>query len=175
MTGCNSHVSDDRGVRSIMRRRGEPVPQQQQPAAAAVPVGYPGYGQPYAGYGPQWGQPYPMQSYPPGPYGYPAGPYAQPAPLPHHTTGGHPTVPVAPVPPAQAEVPAQATPVQTAPSELPSDAAQIVPRVVATNADSNGEAPDATQPAAAATADTTSDDTIDVGDPADDWGTEPDW
>lgn len=141
-----SSVSDERGVRSIRRRRGAPEaeqpaqqqPQQLQPAAMAP--GYAGYPQPpYPGYPQQqWGQPYPGQ-YPPG-YAapYPAGPYAQPAqPLPQHYTGaGKPTVPVMPVQidagPADELIPPAAPPLDARPGDLPADAAQVVPRVVAT-------------------------------------------
>jgi len=140
-----SSVSDDRGVRSIRRRNGAPAAQpqqQQQPAAAMAPgYGYPPQG--YAGYPPQWaGQPYPGQ-YPPG-YGYPVGPYAQPAqPLPQHYTGsGKPTVPVMPVNVNSQElVPPPAPPLDTAPTDLPADAAQVVPKVVATT---DGAAPGST-------------------------------
>jgi len=148
-----SSVSGEGGVRSIRRRRGTPVepePQPQQrraPVAAAVPVaGYPGYPQQQPpGYPQQWVQPYPGQ-YPPGyPAPYPVGPYAQPQsaqPQSQHYTGpgpGRPTVPVTPVtvddsgddgaliPPAAP--PADRTP--GTPANLPDDAAQVVPRVVA--------------------------------------------
>lgn len=148
-----SSVSDERGIRSIRRRRGaaeveEPAPQQQpqqlQPAAMAPGYG-PGYAQPYPGYPQQWGQPQPYPGqYPPGyPTPYPAGPYAQPAqPLPqsqqqsqHYTSPGKPTVPVMPVQIAQPGtdmVPPAAPPLDAVPGDLPADAAQIVPRVVAT-------------------------------------------
>ena len=134
-----SSVSDDRGVRSIRHRRSkkddaEPQPVQQVPVAAAVP--YPGYPQvPYGAYPPQpqWGQPYPGQ-YPPG-YGYPVGPYAQPQPMPQqYASPGRPTVPVLPV--GEELVPPAAPPLDNAPGDLPADAAQIVPQVVATTSDS---------------------------------------
>lgn len=139
-------VSDDRGVRSIMRRRGAPEAQAQpvQQQAAAAPVGYPAYGQ-YPGYPPQqpWGQ-YPGQ-YPPGyPAPYPAGPYAQPAQPgqqapQHYATPGRPTVPVMPVPADPRAtlspdlVPPAAPPLDPDPiaDDLPNDAAGVVPRVVA--------------------------------------------
>ena len=144
-----SSVSDDRGVRSIRRRKGAPEaeptqpaqPQSaHQPAAAAgqvsVPGAYGGYPQPYGGYPPQWGQPYPGQ-YPPGyPAPYPAGPYAQaPQPLPQHYAGpgpGKPTVPLMPIQADDALVPPPAPPLDAAPGDLPADAAQAVPKVVAT-------------------------------------------
>ena len=147
-----SSVSDERGIRSIRRRRGAveaelPAPQQQpqqlQPGAMAPGYGA-GYAQPYPGYPQQWGQPQPYPGqYPPGyPTPYPAGPYAQPAqPLPqsqqqsqHYTSPGKPTVPVMPVQitrPGADMVPPAAPPVDAAPGDLPADAAQIVPRVVA--------------------------------------------
>jgi len=138
-----SSVSDERGVRSIMRRRGAPEaetpqPQQQQaPVAAAVPVGYPGYPQPYPGYPQQWGQPYSGQLPPGYPAPYPAGPYAQPAqaqpPSQHYASPGKPTVPVMPVSIEAGElVPPAAPPLDNKPRNLPDDAAQAVPRVVAT-------------------------------------------
>jgi len=137
-----SSVSDERGIRSVKRRRGapEPAPQAQLPAAAAVPVaGYPGYPQPYPGYAPQW------QGYPPGygpppgyPQPYPAGPYAQPQPMPQqqashqYASPGRPTVPVMPVDVSNNElVPPPAPPLDGKPTNLPDDAAQIVPKVVA--------------------------------------------
>lgn len=94
-----SHVSDERGIRSIMRRRGDPEPAPEQQVAAAMPVHYPGYGQPYPPYGPGWAQPYPQPGAypPPGAYPYPAGPYAQPALPATPYTPGRPTVPVMPV------------------------------------------------------------------------------
>jgi hypothetical protein len=140
-----SSVSDERGIRSIRRRRGAPEaepPVQQQPQQlqpAAIAPGYGGYPQPYPGYPPQqWGQPYPGQ-YPPG-YAapYPAGPYAQPAqPLPqHYTSPGKPTVPVMPVQVEQGAagelIPPAAPPLDARPGDLPADAAGVVPRVVAT-------------------------------------------
>jgi len=151
-----SSVSDERGVRSIRRRRGaakaeetpaQPQPQQLQPAAM-VPgaAGYPQQ-QPYPGYPPQWGQPYPGQ-YPGYAAPYPTGPYAQPAqPVPqqsqHYTSPGKPTVPVMPVQIEQASaplVPPAAPPLDGVPSDLPSDAAQAVPKVVATTDASPDEA-----------------------------------
>lgn len=144
-----SSVSDERGVRSIRRRRGapeadQPAPQQQLQPAAMAP-GYAGYPQqqPYPGYPQQWGQPQPYPGqYPPGyPQPYPAGPYAQPAqPMQqsqpqHYTSPGKPTVPVMPVQIGQPEedlVPPAAPPFDAAPGGLPPDAAQAVPRVVAT-------------------------------------------
>lgn len=139
-----SSVSDERGVRSIRRRRGAPeadqaVPQQQQQPAAMAP-GYAGYPQqPYPGYPQQWGQPQPYPGhYPPGyPQPYPVGPYAQPAqPLPqHYISPGKPTVPVMPVQagqPPEDLVPPAAPPLDALPGDLPADAAQVLPRVVAT-------------------------------------------
>lgn|GEM_PF-637888 len=140
-----SSVSDERGVRSVMSRRGRgkkgEAEQQQQPvpAAAAAPVAYPGYPQqPYPGYPQQWGQPYPGQ-YPPGYQApYPVGPYAQPqqpqGPSQHYTSPGKPTVPVMPVSiPADDDlVPPAAPPLDPVSDDLPADAAQAVPRVVAT-------------------------------------------
>jgi len=88
------------------------------------------------GYPPQpWGQPYP------GPYGayppaYPAGPYAQPQPAQqapqHYTNPGRPTVPVMPVQVDDDLVPPAAPPHDRQPRDLPADAAQAVPKVVAT-------------------------------------------
>lgn len=136
-----SSVSDERGIRSIRRRRGAPEaepPVQQQPQQLQPVAMAPGYGG-YPGYPPQqWGQPYPGQ-YPPG-YAapYPAGPYAQPAqPLPqHYTSPGNPTVPVMPVQveqgPAGELIPPAAPPLDSVPGDLPADAARVVPRVVAT-------------------------------------------
>ncbi len=132
-----SSVSDDRGIRSIRRRRGEPEPsQQQQLQPAAMSPGYGGYAQPpYPGYAQGWPQPYP--GYAPG-YGtpYPAGPYAQPAqPLPQHYQGpSNPTVPVMPVKIDASDdlVPPAPPPLDAKPGDLPADAAQAVPRVVAT-------------------------------------------
>lgn len=157
-----SSVSDERGIRSIRRRRGaaeaeEPGPQQQlQPAAMAPGYGA-GYAQPYPGYPQPWGQPQPYPSqYPPGyPTPYPAGPYAQPAqPLAqsqqqpqHYTSPGKPTVPVMPVRVAQPGadmVPPAAPPLDAAPGDLPADAAQVVPRVVATTSTTLDDASEAT-------------------------------
>ena len=140
-----SSVSDDRGVRSVRRRRTkkdaedaatQAQPQQQQVAAAGQ-VAYPGYPAPYGAYPQQWGpQHYPGQPYqalPPG-YGYPVGPYGQPqAPPQQYTSPGRPTVPVMPV---QDELVAPAAPpLDGGPADLPEDAVQIVPRVVATTGD----------------------------------------
>lgn len=148
-----SSVSDDRGLRSVMRRRGapaaEPKPQQpaQQPvpAAAAVPAGYQGYPQqwgqqPYpAQYPQQWGQPYPGQ-YPPGYVApYPVGPYAQPAPQQYQGGGvGRPTVPVQQVQ-VSGELDAvdPITAANGVTDALPDDAAQIVPKVVASAPEAN--------------------------------------
>lgn len=140
-----SSVSDERGVRSIRRRRGEPDPAAQAPVAqrpAAMAPGY-GYAQPpYPGYAPGWGG-YPAQQYGPG-YGapYPAGPYAQPAqPLPqHYQSPGKPTVPVMPVQVDDELVPPDPPPVDAKPGDLPADAAQVVPRVVATTDSTLGDA-----------------------------------
>ena len=99
--------------------------------------GYPGYPQqPYPGYPQQWAQPYPGQ-FPPGyPTAYPTGPYAQPGqPLPqHYTSPGKPTVPVMPVEVGSAGelVPPAPPPLDAVTDDLPADAAQVVPRVVAT-------------------------------------------
>lgn len=132
-----SNVSDERGVRSIKRRRGAPeAPQPQQqpqqvPAAAAVPVAYPGYPQPYPGaYPPQW-QGYPGYPPPGYPAPYPTGPFAQPQQ--QYTPGGRPTVPVMPVElsPADDLVAPPAPALDGSPRDLPEDAAQVVPRVVA--------------------------------------------
>ena len=143
-------VSDDRGVRSVRRRKGapepeaQPQPQQLRPAAAAAPVIYQPYPQQPYGYAPPgWGQPYPP-GYPPG-YGYPVGPYGQPgAQVPGGVPyGGQPTVPVLPV---QVEPVTGETHVGN--GALPtSDAAGIVPRVVADAVPDAHEAPPA--PAAA--------------------------
>lgn len=129
-------VSDERGVRSIRRRRGEPeAPQAQQQQPAAMAPGY-GYAQPpYPGYGQTWGG-YPAQYGPGYAAPYPAGPYAQPAqPLPQHYQGpGKPTVPVMPVKiddDAEELIPPAAPPIDAKPGDLPADAAQAVPRVVA--------------------------------------------
>jgi hypothetical protein len=128
------HVTDDRGVRSIRRRRGTPESEQPQqtPVAAAVPVAYPGYAQPYPTY-PAWGAPYPGQPYGPAPYQpYPAGPYAQPTPVAYQTqtgaiVGGLPAGPeVVPT----GENPSVARPT-VAGNGPPADAAQTVPKVVA--------------------------------------------
>lgn len=197
-------VSDERGVRSIRRRRGEPEapqaqaqPQHQQPAALA-----PGYGYaqpPYPGYGQGWGG-HPGQ-YGPG-YGapYPAGPYAQPAqPLPqHYQSPGKPTVPVMPVKvdddDAQELVPPAAPPIDAKPGDLPADAAQAVPRVVAhtdttleeagsgkakdtvvetesSAADSNGSSSDHGQDAGTRAGESDTNDS----DGADAWASEKDW
>lgn len=152
-----SSVRDERGIRSVKRRRGAPEakPAQQQaqpqPQAAAVPVAYPpGYGaqQPYPMYPQQWGQPYPGQ-YPPGYVApYPAGPYAQPnQQMPQHYQGpGNPTVPVAAVsadglPMVSGEIEAASATIADVGDDLPSDAAQAVPRVVATNEPASPVAP----------------------------------
>ena len=148
------HVTDERGSRSIRRRRGTPEPQpvqqpqQQVPVAAAVPVGYPPYGYPAA---PGWGQPYPGQPYAPNPYQqYPVGPFAQPgAAAPQYT--GRPTVPVTQLPADL--IPTGETPQVDATangSDRPVDAAQAVPRVVASAVVPDEEA--AAEPAADATA-----------------------
>ena len=53
----------------------------------------------------------------------------------HYTSPGQPTVPVTPVTAGQAPgelIPPAAPPFDAAPGDLPADAAQIVPRVVAT-------------------------------------------
>lgn len=168
------HVTDDRGSRSIRRRRGTPEPQQpvvqqqpqQVPVAAAVPVGYPPYGYPAA---PGWGQPYPGQPYAPNPYQqYPVGPFAQPgAAAPQYS--GRPTVPVT-------QLPADLVPTGETPqidvtasngADRPADAAQAVPRVVASAvvpdaepAKPSGETPVAEQPAPASD---------------DDWDNDGDW
>ncbi len=144
------HVSDDRGARSIRRRRStpeaEPQQQVQQPVAAAVPVGYAPYGYPAPGWGaqpygapPYGGQPYGAQPYGAQPYGYPAGPYAQPMPqgIPPQAGAGRPTVPVQAIPQTAqpgsevvtGEVPA--VPTSNGSGDRPADAAQAVPRVVA--------------------------------------------
>ena len=137
-------VSDDRGVRSVRSRRGarRAEPQQQQPvpraAAAAQPAPYNPYAPPYGGgYPPGWGPaPYPGQPYAQPTYGapyqqYPAGPYAQPAqPAAPVVNTGRPTVPVMPIPATTGETPvADAAPPIS--GDLPADAAQIVPKVVA--------------------------------------------
>jgi len=144
-------VTDDRGVRSVRRRKGapEPEPQPVRQVAAAAPVVYQPYPQQPYGYAPPgWGQPYPPPGYPPG-YGYPVGPYAQPglaapAAAPH---GGQPTVPVLPVhlEPVTGETPATANG-----SRSISEAAGVVPRVVAEAVPNANEAPPA--PAVAAQA-----------------------
>ncbi|MEM7093176.1 MAG: hypothetical protein AAF567_09255 [Actinomycetota bacterium] len=137
------HVSDDRGVRSVRRRRGTPesaTPQQQQqqvPMAAAVPVAYPPH-YPYA-QPPGWGAPYPGQPYG-APYGYPAGPYAHPGAmaLPGQVVpgqaipaqAGSPTVPVTIVSPDQ--IPTGEHPV--VPGSNGTGEAQVVPRVSAADA-----------------------------------------
>jgi hypothetical protein len=137
-----SSVSDERGIRSIRRRRGaveaeQPAPQQQPQLAAMAPGYAAGYPQPYPGYPQQWGQhqPYPGQY----PAPYPAGPDAQPAqPLPqsqHYRGPGKPTVPVMPVQIGESGadlVPPAAPSLDAAPGDLPADVVQIVPRVVAT-------------------------------------------
>jgi hypothetical protein len=191
-----SHVSDDRGVRSIMRRRGAPEPTQQ--VAAATPVQYPGYAQPYQPYPPGWapqpypgqpypGQPYPGQQYPPaGSYQYPVGPYAQPAltPVPPFTPG-RPTVPVLPVDvetgrtPAVTDADTGATPrvtpnaeaapatVAEPPADTPPDAAQAAPKVVAEKVVPEKVVPE--KPVADEQP-TTSKPPV-----ADDWSAEPEW
>lgn len=134
-----SNVSDDRGVRSIRRRRGAPEapqPQAQQPvpAAAAVPAQYPGYPQPYPAPYPQQWQGYPGYGPPPGyPAPYPAGPFAQAAPQQQYTSPGRPTVPVTPVQIGAGEelVPPPAPALDGTPRNLPEDAARVVPKVVA--------------------------------------------
>ena len=137
-----SNVSDERGVRSIKRRRGAPEqpqpqqPQQQVPVAAAVPVPYPGYPQPYPAPYPQQWQGYPGYGPPPGyPAPYPTGPFAQAASAApqQYTSPGRPTVPVTPVQvtPGEDLVPPPAPALDGPPRDLPEDAAQIVPRVVA--------------------------------------------
>lgn len=127
------HVTDDRGVRSIRRRRGTPESEQPQQTqvAAAVPVAYPGYAQPYPTY-PAWGAPYPAQPYAPGPYQpYPAGPYAQPAPVAYPTTA-RPGLPVGPEVIPTGENPSVSHPTVVG-NGVRADAAQSVPRVVAPN------------------------------------------
>lgn len=139
-----SSVSDDRGVRSIQRRRGtpDPTPQQQPqvqvPAAASVPVGYGYPQQPYGAYPQQWGQPYPGQVPPGYPMPYPNGPYAQP--MQPGQVQGQPTVPVMPVyveQNAQGQLVPPPAP-DLDPADLPDDAAQAVPKVVTS---ANGEQP----------------------------------
>lgn len=139
------HVADDRGVRSIRRRRSaeapQPQPQVQSPAAAPVPTPYPGYppqhyGYPPPGYAPaQYPMPYPPQ--------YPMGPYAQPVPG-GYATGPGATVPVVPGGPSTPGVVSGQTPTSGESAitgehlpqgseslPRPSDAAGAVPRVVA--------------------------------------------
>lgn len=127
-------VTDDRGVRSIRRRRSAPeVQEQQQPTqvAAAVPVAYPGYAQPYATYPPGWGAaPYPGQPYGVPYQAYPTGPYAQPVPAPYATARG--TMPVVPGGPETTPTGENPQLMHGVPSNgLPADAATSVPRVVA--------------------------------------------
>ena len=158
-----SHVSDDRGIRSIKRRRGEPEPEPAQ-AAAAYPVQYPGYAQPpYVGYPPGWGQPYPGQPYmPPGAYPYPVGPYAQPSIPTTPYTPGQPTVPVLPVSAETGDddvVKGTAVIDSGEVAGLPEDAARVVPQVV-TSTD-NGTEPGVEPDSGSAD--------------ADDWSAEPDW
>lgn len=179
------HIADDRGVRSIQRRRGTPEPQAapqpqvQQPAAAA-PVGYAPYGQqPYPGYPPQPGWGYPGQPYAPVPYQYPVGPYAQPAPqqgLPQAApqSTGRPTVPVMPIS-AEASIITGENPAvdgqaftQGVADRPPADAAQAVPRVVAST---NIQRDAATESADAA--DQVDDAKADSKD--DDWSSDGDW
>lgn len=172
------HVTDSSGTRSVKRRQNAPAPVQQQAAAAPVPgYGYPpqGYGYPPAG----WGQPYPQQWPPPG-YGYPPGPYAQPAAAPQATApqptapAGRPTVPVVPVDVGSAP--------QVVDDARPSDAAQAVPRVVASASEPSDDVADV-EPAAmptngvstgAASGDAASTNDV-VVDRSDDWSTETDW
>lgn len=170
------HVTDERGSHSVRRRRGTPEPQQptpqpqQVPVAAAVPVGYPPYGYPAA---PGWGQPYPGQPYAPNPYQqYPVGPFAQPG-MAAPQYAGQPTVPVTQLPPEL--VPTGETPqieaVASAESTRPADAAQAVPRVVA-SAVVPDDAGDPPRPDTASAADAP------PGSPAradDDWDNDDDW
>ena len=177
------HVTDDRGSRSIRRRASTPEPQQQQvpqqqvPVAAAVPVAYPPYGYPPAA--PGWGAPYPGQPYAANPYqqGYPVGPFAQPG-VAAPQYAGRPTVPVTQLPADL--VPTGETPqIEAASNGAPGDAAQAVPRVVASAVvpDESGDEP----PAAEAVVETTAETGEVVAteppkrDGDDDWASDGDW
>lgn len=174
------HIADDRGVRSIQRRRGTPEPQVQQPQVqqpgAAAPVGYPPYGQQQypPGYPPQPGWGYPGQQYAPVPYQYPVGPYAQPAPQQGLPAGapqstGRPTVPVGQISSEASVITGESPAVDGAAfshgvADRPADAAQAVPRVVAsTNVTRDTAAPDSPETVAKA------------ADKDDDWSSDGDW